>query len=44
MHAAGINYRLQQTILLPDFVDIRGTASCQFWLVEAVEMVYGTLE
>ncbi|CAG8890146.1 unnamed protein product [Penicillium egyptiacum] len=44
MAALGINYCLQQSILHPDFDDVRATASCKFWLLDSMEMAFKTLE
>ncbi|KAK6532463.1 hypothetical protein TWF281_006652 [Arthrobotrys megalospora] len=44
MTKLGISTRLQAAILLPEYETVRYTASCQFWLVEAVESTYHALE
>jgi hypothetical protein len=40
----GINPRLRDAIVHPDYEDIRSTASCQFWVMEAVQIAFETLE
>ncbi len=44
MNAAGISAELQTAILLPEFEDIRYSASCEFWILDAMRMRYGSLE
>ncbi|KAJ5382700.1 hypothetical protein N7517_000611 [Penicillium concentricum] len=44
MAALGIGQCLQQSILHPDFDDVRATASCKFWLLDSIEMAFKTLE
>ncbi|KAK2737855.1 hypothetical protein FQN55_000865 [Onygenales sp. PD_40] len=43
MDALGINNTLQPAILLPEFSDLRSTASCKFWLLDTMEASYATL-
>ncbi|KAK6513052.1 hypothetical protein TWF506_009215 [Arthrobotrys conoides] len=40
----GISSRLKRAILMPEFQDIRYTASCRFWVLEAIESSYNALE
>lgn len=35
MDALGINHTLQSAIMIPEFDDVRATASCKFWLMDA---------
>src|SRR5205809_6879879 len=44
MRAMGINEKLRTAILLPEFRDIRITATCKYWVLDAVETCYGSLE
>lgn len=44
MKGLGINLKLQNAIMLPEFEDLRATASCKFWLMDAIEMNYEALE
>ncbi|KAJ6133490.1 hypothetical protein N7471_008705 [Penicillium samsonianum] len=44
MAALGISQCLQQSILHPDFDDVRATASCKFWLLDSIEKAFKTLE
>lgn len=43
MDALGINQSLQKAILLPEFEDLRATASCKFWLMDTMRASYDTL-
>lgn len=44
MNAIGVSQELQEAIMLPEFSDIRYTASCEFWLLDTIMMRYGSLE
>ncbi|OCK90250.1 uncharacterized protein K441DRAFT_666276 [Cenococcum geophilum 1.58] len=44
MRAMGINQKLRRTILLPKFDDIRFTATCKYWVLDAMEICYGALK
>ncbi len=44
MDRLGINQRLQTAIMLPEFEDVRHTASCKFWLVDSMRMAFVALE
>lgn len=39
----GIRDELRAAILLPEFEDIRYTATCKFWVLDAMEMRFETL-
>ena len=43
MRTVGIGKRLREAILLAEFEDIRYTATCKFWLHDAIDIAYGTL-
>ena len=43
MLAMGINEKLRTAILLPEFEDIRFTATCKYWVLDAMEMCYEAL-
>ena len=43
MNGMGINAKLQTAIMLPKFKDLRFTATCKHWVLEAVEVAYLTL-
>ena len=43
MTTMGIGPKLQTAILLPDFADLRCTASCKFWILDAMEMKWRAL-
>lgn len=43
MQAIGISEKLQTTILLTEFEDIRYTRTCKFWLLDTMTNVYLTL-
>lgn len=40
----GINDKLRSAILLPEFDDLRYTATCKFWVLEAIKTNYTTLK
>ncbi|KAA6415576.1 MAG: hypothetical protein FRX48_00292 [Lasallia pustulata] len=44
MTTLGICQKLQSALLLPEYSDLRGTASCKFWLLDAMEMSYRVLQ
>lgn len=44
METLGIGQKLQNAILLPEFADLRGTASCKFWIVDAMSMKWRALQ
>jgi hypothetical protein len=44
MRAMGINQKLRGTILLPEFDDIRFTATCKYWVLDAMKICYGALK
>ncbi|KAI9711142.1 MAG: hypothetical protein M1812_007246 [Candelaria pacifica] len=44
MVALGINERLQSAIMLPGFDDVRFTASCKYWLMNAMKAQWQALE
>ena len=44
MRTIGISQELQEAITLPEFSDLRYTASCQFWLLDTMEMRYESLQ
>ncbi|KAK6336857.1 hypothetical protein TWF718_009646 [Orbilia javanica] len=43
MDTLGISSSLKEAILLPEYEDIRFTASCQFWILDSVEWAYHAL-
>lgn len=40
----GIGQKLQNAILLPEFADLRGTASCKYWIIDAMSMKWRALQ
>ncbi|KAI9766924.1 MAG: hypothetical protein M1840_006221 [Geoglossum simile] len=44
MIAMGINEKLRTNILLPEFDDIRFTATCKYWVLDTMEICYRALE
>lgn len=44
MDDIGINSRLREVILTPGCDDMRGTASCRHWVLEAIEMRFEALD
>lgn len=44
MNRLGINKTLQSAIMLPEFDDLRSTASCKFWVLDSMAVAYATLE
>ncbi|KAI9769594.1 MAG: hypothetical protein M1839_003633 [Geoglossum umbratile] len=44
MIAMGVNEKLRMAILLPEFDDIRFTATCKYWVLDAMEICYCALE
>jgi len=44
LRSLGINDKLRTAILLPEFEDLRYTASCKYWVLDAIETTYETLE
>lgn len=44
MNRLGINKTLQSAIMLPEFDDLRSTASCKFWVLDSMTVAYATLE
>ncbi len=44
LKAHGINDKLRTAILLPEFADLRYTASCKYWIIDAIVMGYEELE
>ncbi|KAF3318557.1 hypothetical protein TWF173_006583 [Orbilia oligospora] len=44
MDELGISTGLKTTILLPEYENVRFTASCEFWLIESVREAYRALE
>lgn len=43
MGTLGIGTKLQEAIMLAEFENIRYTATCKFWLSDAIQMAYETL-
>lgn len=44
MDRLGINRTLRSAIMLPEFGDLRSTASCKFWVLDSMTVAYATLE
>ena len=44
MNAIGVSQELQEAIMLPEFSDVRYTASCEFWLLDTIMMRFGSLK
>ncbi|MCJ1365847.1 hypothetical protein MMC16_004972 [Acarospora aff. strigata] len=44
LRAHGTNDKLRTAILLPEFADLRYTASCKYWIIDAMKMGYEALE
>ena len=44
MENLGIGERLKNAIMLEDFEDVRYTATCKYWLLDAINNVYEHLE
>lgn len=44
LRSLGTNDKLRTAILLPEFEDLRYTASCKYWVLDAIETTYETLE
>ncbi|KAK6526003.1 hypothetical protein TWF281_011044 [Arthrobotrys megalospora] len=44
LNQLGISAKLKNAILMPEFRDVRYTASCRFWVAEAIEDNYYALE
>jgi hypothetical protein len=44
MRAMGINEKLRTAILLPEFYDIRFTATCKYWVLDTMEIRYCALK
>ena len=44
MKAIGVSEELQNVIMLPEFSDLRYTASCSFWLLDTMETRYESLQ
>ena len=44
METLGVGQKLQNAILLPEFADLRGTASCKFWILDAMGMKWRALQ
>src|SRR5437773_9808764 len=44
MKTMGINEKLLTAILIPEFDDIRFTATCKYWVLDAMEICYGALK
>ncbi|KAI9846024.1 MAG: hypothetical protein M1838_001474 [Thelocarpon superellum] len=44
MRAVGIDDKLREAILLPEYEDIRYTATCKFWLLETINRTWDALE
>src|SRR5437762_6169760 len=44
IRAVGINEKLRTSLLLPEIYDIRFTATCKYWVLDAMEICYGTLK
>lgn len=42
LNALGVSQQLHDAILLPEFEDLRYTASCKFWVCRAIEINYNT--
>lgn len=38
-----INGRLKRAIIMPEFRDLRGTGSCKFWVLEAMDVAFAAL-
>ena len=43
MRTVGIGKKLREAILLAEYEDIRYTATCKFWLHDAIDTAYETL-
>ncbi|KAI9786809.1 MAG: hypothetical protein M1839_005040 [Geoglossum umbratile] len=43
LRSMGINEKLRTAILLPEFNDIRFTATCKYWVLEAMDICYSAL-
>ncbi|KAL0259201.1 hypothetical protein SLS55_006706 [Diplodia seriata] len=43
LKAIGINDRLRTAILMPEFEDIRYSASCQFWVLDSIVSTWEAL-
>ncbi|KAI9808624.1 MAG: hypothetical protein M1825_003774 [Sarcosagium campestre] len=44
MRHIGINDKLRRAILLPEYESIRYTGTCKFWLIDAMEVAFKSLE
>ncbi|KAI9774715.1 MAG: hypothetical protein M1839_001676 [Geoglossum umbratile] len=44
MIAMGVNEKLRTDILLPEFDDIRFTATCKYWVLDAMEICFRALK
>lgn len=44
LRSLGINDKLRKAILLPEFEDLRYAVSCKYWVLDAIETTYETLE
>lgn len=44
MRGLGINDELRTAVLLPEYDDVRYTASCKFWLLETIRIKWGVLK
>lgn len=44
MKSLDINDQLREAILLPEYENIRYTATCKYWLVDAIKMAFEALE
>lgn len=44
METLGIDQKLASAILLPEYADLRGTASCKYWIIDAMGMKWRALQ